>query len=229
MENPIQLEQLNVDLRKKLGKFDTSNDGTLSNEELVQAVVTLQKQSDNYKKMMWILIPILFFTLAAVFATTILAIKLTKDTYSSDGQLVDTNGNVIQTGKSKTYDSLGDWVSNNDFSFFDKLEIPNGGSFRINNVFFSNDTNTKYMDTDLFTLMYHQTNSSFSVYTKPDYLNDIIYQDMINQVQLFTNTLNDDLLFANVQNKIANQAIQLKARTFGGSSVRCNAAGLCRR
>jgi hypothetical protein len=229
MEQPIQLEQLNVDLRQKLGKFDTSNDGTLSNKELVQAVVTLQKQSDNYKKTLWVLVPIILFTLAAVFATTILAIKLTKDTYSSNGQLVDNNGNVLETGKSKIYDSLADWISNNDFSFFDKLELPNGGFFRINNVFFSNDTNTKYMDTDLFTLMYFQSNSSFSIYTKKDYLNDVVYQDMINQVQLFTSTLNDDLLFTNFQNKISNQASQIKARPFGGSSVKCNAAGVCRR
>jgi hypothetical protein len=52
---------------------------------------------------------------------------------------------------------------------------------------------------------------------------------MINQVQLFTSTLNDDLLFTNFQNKISNQASQIKARPFGGSSVKCNAAGVCRR
>ena len=33
------------------GQFDTTNDGELSLEEAIQGLVALQKQSNNYKKM----------------------------------------------------------------------------------------------------------------------------------------------------------------------------------
>ena len=76
---PIQLEDLNVDIRNKLAKFNTSNSGKLTTEELLQAAITLQKQSNNYKRMLYLMIPVMLFMIASIFGITILAINLTKD------------------------------------------------------------------------------------------------------------------------------------------------------
>jgi hypothetical protein len=94
----INLSDLNSDVARKLRKFDTSNDGYLSNNELISALITLQKQSDSYKKVIWFLIPLLCLMVLSIFGMTILAINLTKEMTISNGSvLTTTNGEIIQT------------------------------------------------------------------------------------------------------------------------------------
>lgn len=96
----ISLSDLNPEVQKKLNKFNTSNDGQLSLEQAVQGLVTLQKQSDNYKKMIWLLIPVLLGLIAATFGTTMLAFKLNQQTQIMSGSstLVDIkSGDIIKT------------------------------------------------------------------------------------------------------------------------------------
>ena len=77
--NTVRLSVLNPALRERVEKFDTGNDGELDINEAIQGLITLQKQSNNYKKMIWLLIPVLCLVLAGSFGTTILAINLTKE------------------------------------------------------------------------------------------------------------------------------------------------------
>jgi len=94
----VRLSVLNPQLAKKLQKFDTSNDGSIELSEAIQALVTLQKQSNNYKKMLYLIIPLCILILASVFGVTILALKMMKDTGVSNGSLVDMSGNVLKVG-----------------------------------------------------------------------------------------------------------------------------------
>jgi len=64
---------------------------------MIQGLVTLQKQSDNYKKMVWLLIPVLLGLIAAIFGSTMLAFKLNQQTQVSSGSLIDMNGSVVKT------------------------------------------------------------------------------------------------------------------------------------
>ena len=54
--NTVRLSVLNPALRERVEKFDTGNDGELDINEAIQGLITLQKQSNNYKKMIWLLI-----------------------------------------------------------------------------------------------------------------------------------------------------------------------------
>ena len=50
----IRLSVLNSAVRERVEKFDTGNDGELDINEAMQGLITLQKQSNNYKKMIWL-------------------------------------------------------------------------------------------------------------------------------------------------------------------------------
>jgi hypothetical protein len=97
-QNAIRLSMLNPELRKKVEKFDTLNDGALTIEEALQAIIALQKQSNNYKRTVYLLIPLMLLTLVGVLGINILSIYLTKDMkVNSSGVLTNNNGNIVQT------------------------------------------------------------------------------------------------------------------------------------
>lgn len=113
-KSSIRLSQLNPQLKDRLTKFDTGNDGELSIEEALQGLVTLQKQSNNYKKMLYLIIPIIILTLGSMLGVNILAINLTKDLQSqqssitSNPVLVDRNNKAIQV---EVVDNNYDFIS----------------------------------------------------------------------------------------------------------------------
>ena len=122
----IRLSTLNPQVREKLVKFDTANDGELSLEEAIQGLVTLQKQSNNYKRMLYLLVPLMTVMLACVLGVNILAIQLTKDlsTSTTTGNPVLTNkqGNVVSTSSYSYSKGLTDWLL---YGEYDMLETIN--------------------------------------------------------------------------------------------------------
>jgi hypothetical protein len=111
----IRLSQLNPELKDRLTKFDTGNDGALSIEEALQGLVALQKQSNNYKKMVYLLIPILILLLVSMLGINILANNLTKDIQSSNNSnnfvpiLSNKNGDIV---------NVNTYSENIDFLYF---------------------------------------------------------------------------------------------------------------
>lgn len=109
-KHSIRLEELNEEVRKKVQKFDVNNDGELSIEEALQTIITLQKQSNNYKKMVYLLIPLVLVTLVGVLGVNVLAIQLTKDLQSSsmnnNAVMVNKDGNVVRTASYNDYGNL---------------------------------------------------------------------------------------------------------------------------
>jgi hypothetical protein len=111
----IRLDDLNEDVRKKVSKFDVNNDGELSMEEALQSIVTLQKQSNNYKKMVYMLVPILLVTLVGVLGINVLAIQLTKDLHSNylnnNAVMINRDQRVVRTASYNDFGNLFDAIS----------------------------------------------------------------------------------------------------------------------
>jgi hypothetical protein len=93
-KNSIRLSMLNPSVKERVQKFDVGNDGALDIEEAMQGLITLQKQSNNYKKMLWFLIPVLCLVLLGSFGTTLLALNLTKEVKQDSGLLVSSKTNI---------------------------------------------------------------------------------------------------------------------------------------
>jgi hypothetical protein len=112
----VRLSSFNVDVRSKLAKFDTDNQGELNINDLTHAVITLQKQSNNYKRLLYIILPIMLVMIASIFGTTILAINLTKDIKTnSSGSLVNAiSGQVVSTSQAIDYRIFNEWLNSGD-------------------------------------------------------------------------------------------------------------------
>jgi hypothetical protein len=116
----IRLSTLNPQLREKVSKFDFSGDGSLELEEALAAIITLQKQSNNYKKMLYLAFPLMAILLVCMLGINVLSIKLTKELESRSFQnklstvLTDTSGNVVSTSSYYEETSLINWIYNID-------------------------------------------------------------------------------------------------------------------
>jgi len=93
----IPITSLHENYQPKLRKFNTTNDGNLTLEQAVQGLITLQKQSNNYKRMIWLLIPVLIGLIAATFGTTMAAFKINQQTKVVNSELVGMDGQVLRT------------------------------------------------------------------------------------------------------------------------------------
>jgi uncharacterized membrane protein SpoIIM required for sporulation len=126
----VRLSVLNPQVRERVEKFDIGNDGELDINEAMQGLITLQKQSNNYKKMIWMLIPVLTLMVAATFGTTILAINLTKDINQNDGILTSKADNTpIRTVEATSKDLMFSSLFSNDYNQITKLHF---GSVTLN-------------------------------------------------------------------------------------------------
>ena len=114
-KNSIRLSALNPSVREKLSKFDVSNDGELEIEEALSAIITLQKQSNNYKKMLYLAFPLMAILLVCMLGINILSIKLTKEVEVKHGIspiLSDTSGRVLSTATYSNNLNMIEWIYN---------------------------------------------------------------------------------------------------------------------
>ena len=158
----VRLSVLNPALRERVEKFDTGNDGELDINEAIQGLVTLQKQSNNYKKMIWLLIPVLCLVLAGSFGTTILAINLTKEINQNSGILTSKFDNTpIRTVSAVSKDLMFSSMFSEDYNQITKFHF---GSTTLNvnemyQVVLSDDTKTVYVNSDMLYFGLNQTGS----------------------------------------------------------------------
>ena len=158
----IRLSVLNPALRERVEKFDTGNDGELDINEAVQGLITLQKQSNNYKKMIWLLIPVLCLVLAGSFGTTILAINLTKDVHQNSGVLTSKMDDTpIRTVSAVSKDLMFSSLFSEDYNQITKLHF--GRSIlNVNEMYQVNvqdGTKTVYVNSDMLYFGLNQTGS----------------------------------------------------------------------
>jgi hypothetical protein len=158
----VRLDTLNPQVRERVEKFDIGNDGELDINEAMQGLITLQKQSNNYKKMIWMLIPVLSLMVAATFGTTILAINLTKDINQNDGILTSKVDNTpIRTVEATSKDLMFSSLFSNDYNQITKLHF---GSviLNVNGIYQhtqQDNTKTVYVNSDMLFLGLNQTGS----------------------------------------------------------------------
>jgi len=155
----IMLSDLNPELAAKLKKFDTSNDGKLELEEALHGLLSLHKQSSNYKRLIWLFIPIILVIVFASFATTIWAIKVTKDMKTSTGILTDVSGEPVRTVVSTVHDNMFTALFSSDFQGIDHLQIHSAKLevSSIHQVWSANDVIAVYIDTKLLQLRINKT------------------------------------------------------------------------
>ena len=186
----IRLSELNSDLQHKFSKFNTKNDGELSIEEALQGLVTLQKQSNNYKKMLYLMVPIIIITLASIFGMNILAINLTKeiktktDSFSNSNYLVNNNGDSI---KVESYSNNIDLLS---FLFNYSPENLNS----INKLQFGGYNNISLLFLDINTIHFEENvnNSTSRVTMKTNTIWFSIDSDGSYEVNFNSNIINPD-------------------------------------
>jgi len=135
----VQLDELNPEISKKLQKFNTSSDGQLSLEEAVQGLITLQKQSNNYKKTLWMMAPVMMLLILATFGTSIASIKLTQQMKVTGTSLTDMNGSPIKVSISSARSPLAQTMLSEDVFDMTYVRFPNS-KFKVNYVFVERDT-----------------------------------------------------------------------------------------
>jgi hypothetical protein len=181
----VRLSALNVDVRSKVAKFDTNNQGELSSEDMMHAIVTLQKQSNNYKRILYIVFPIMIVMILSIFGTTMLALSLTKELKTgNEGILVNAKTNeVISTGRAANYFTFAEWMQSenpDDLRNINALELKNM-ILPIQTVFVGQNTTTfitefMYMNVDL-------TKNLIDIAVKKMYENDSYVKEIIDNIK----------------------------------------------
>jgi hypothetical protein len=186
------LDTLNPQVRERVEKFDIGNDGELDINEAMQGLITLQKQSNNYKKMIWMLIPVLTLMVAATFGTTILAINLTKDINQNDGILTSKVDNTpIRTVEATSKDLMFSSLFSNDYNMITKLHFGNI-VLNVNDIYqYTEQDNTKtvYVNSDMIFLGLNQTGSYMINYNQGFETNPIaqlMYQTVNNSLSKYS-------------------------------------------
>jgi|LakMenEpi03Aug12_release.lakeMendotaPanAssembly.Ray.scaffolds.fasta_scaffold201133_2 VCBS repeat-containing protein len=179
-KHSIRLDDLNKEVRERVQKFDTGNDGELDINEAVQGLITLQKQSNNYKKMIWLLIPVLCLVLAGSFGTTILAINLTKDIHQNSGILTSKVDNTpIRTVEATSKDLMFSSLFSTDYNQITKLHFGTL-TLNVNGIYqYTDQDHTKnvYVNSDMVFFGVNQT-GSFMVQYRQGYEHNPMAQMM---------------------------------------------------
>lgn len=183
--NSVRLSTLNVDLRSKIAKFDTNNEGELSIDDLIHAIVTLQKQSNNYKRILYIVFPIMLIMIASIFGTTMLALNLTKEIkMDSNGLLVNArSNNIVTTGQTILHSTFQEWIQSEN-----PEDLRNIHSIEFENMIlpvqttYINQTVTVFM-LEFMYISVDRINESIHFDIKKIYENDTYVQNFVNDLQ----------------------------------------------
>jgi len=179
--NGIRLSVLNPEISRKLNKFNTTSDGSLTLEQAIQGLIALQKQSNNYKKMVYIMLPILVCLVASIFGVTLLAIKLSKEVQvNSSSSLTTMSGDLVRVGLETATTDLFDIVWNPmKIGSLDYISV-NGTILDVTSTqqTFSNNKCRAVIRSQRLSLVLDQITSTYDVQIDNQYINDTLTQDM---------------------------------------------------
>ena len=183
----VRLSSFNVDVRSKLAKFDADNQGELTVNDLTHAIITLQKQSNNYKRILYIILPIMVIMILSIFGTTILAINLTKEIkINGNGLLVSTTSNeVISTSQAVNLTSLQDWLSSenpNALKEIHAIEFPNM-ILPVQHVYVNLKNSTTTIVLEHMYMNINFIDETVEVTIKKIYEDDPYIKDMVDNIQ----------------------------------------------
>ncbi len=205
--NGVRLSVLNPEISKKLNKFNTTSDGSLTLEQAIQGLITLQKQSNNYKKMIYLMIPLIIVLVASVFGVTLLAIKLTKDLQvnSLTSSLTTMNGDLVRVGLETSTTDLFDVVWNPmAIGSLDYISV-NGTILAVTDTYqtFSNNKCRAIIRTQRLSLVLDEINGNYSVEIDNQYINDTLTQQFKSSIDAwfslnFNNVLDKRIYYSKI-------------------------------
>jgi hypothetical protein len=181
----VRLSAMNVDIRSKVAKFDTNNQGELTVEDMMHAIVTLQKQSNNYKRILYIVFPIMLIMILSIFGTTMLALSLTKELKTGNaGMLVNAKTNeVVSTGRAVNYFTFEEWMQSgnpDDLRNINALELKNM-ILPIQTVFVGQNSTT--FVTEFMFINVDLTKNLIDIEVKKMYENDTYVKEIIDNIK----------------------------------------------
>jgi len=186
---------LNPSVKERVQKFDVGNDGELDINEAMQGLITLQKQSNNYKKMLWFLIPVLCLVLLGSFGTTLLALNLTKEVKQDSGLLVSSKSNIpIRTIEAVSKDVMFSSFFSEDYSKIKTLQIHHKeiDVKKIYQKVKKDNTKTVYVDTELVNFSLNETGEyelKYNAGSESNLASGLVYYDIENVLSKFKNVI----------------------------------------
>ena len=191
-KNSIELSSLNQAVKERLEKFDTKNDGTLDIEEAMEGLVTLQKKSNRYKRMLWFLIPAICLFLLGTFGSTMLALNLTKEVKQDNGLLTSSKSSVpIRTMVAESVDNMYYSMFSTDCNYITKLHLRNK-EIDVTSVYHDYDVysnkRTVYMNTDLVNFSFNQTGEykiNYNDGSESNLASSLVYSDIESVLSKF--------------------------------------------
>ena len=231
----VRLSSFNVDVRSKLAKFDTDNQGELNINDLTHAVITLQKQSNNYKRLLYIILPIMLVMIASIFGTTILAINLTKDIKTnSAGSLVNAiSGQVVSTSQAIDYRIFNEWLNSGDTNALREihaLELENM-ILPVQSVFVNTKTNETTIITEFMYININFNSLTFDAVPKKSYQDDLYVQQMVqsfkDQVNTYKSKIHIEGKFFNIFELFGFFTVQRAPKPAASVKPVCSPTGVC--
>ena len=191
-KNSIELSSLNPAVKERVEKFDTKNDGILDIDEAMEGLVTLQKKSNRYKRMLWFLIPAICLFLLGTFGSTMLALNLTKEVKSTNGLLTSSKSFIpIRTTIAESVDNMYSYMFSSDCNHITKLHLRNKeidvtSVYHDYNVY--SNKRTVYMNTDLVNFSFNETGEykiNYNVGAESNLASGLVYSDIENVLSQF--------------------------------------------
>ena len=193
-KNSIRLSMLNPSVKERVQKFDIKNDGTLDIEEAMQGLITLQKQSNNYKKMLWFLIPVICLVLLGTFGSTMLALNLTKEVSQKNGLLTSSKSSIpIRTMVAESRDNMYYSMFSNDYGYITKLHLKNK-EIDVKSIYqkYEGDIRTVYINTELVNFSFNQTGEykiNYNAGSESNLASPLVYSDIESALSKFKYTI----------------------------------------
>jgi hypothetical protein len=185
----VRLDDLNPVVRERVQKFDTRNDGELDIHEAMSGIITLQKQSNNYKKTMYVIASVLLVTLLCMFGINVLAIHITRDVKSStlEGNipvLKTTSGETLSVYNTMEHTHFSDFQEkqSSDYNLLPQFIQIDSLKMKASGVFQSQ--NATYTLTDFGTFI-SDVNTGLSFLPFDQFLNSKIIQEISTYVNVF--------------------------------------------
>lgn len=168
-------------------------------------------------------LPLFILLLGCILGVSVGAIKLTKDSFVQNSEMVDSSGKTIVTGYSDHFTSVDDWILNNDFSTFNKIDLDGVGFIQVNNAFHLPNENV-LLDSDWAFVEYDKAIGKFDVQPKKDpiYMNKHEL-DAVASIETFFDKLDDSDDVSKVEMKFSGPP----KSTRGGASIVCKPSGVC--
>jgi hypothetical protein len=193
-KNSIRLSMLNPAVKERVQKFDVKNDGALDIDEAMQGLITLQKQSNNYKKMLWFLIPVICLVLLGTFGSTMLALNLTKEVSQNNGLLTSSKSSIpIRTMVAESVDNMYYSMFSNDYGYITKLHLKNK-EIDVKSIYqkYEGDIRTVYINTELVNFSFNQTGEykiNYNAGSESNLASPLVYNDIESALSKFKYTI----------------------------------------